>query len=536
MQGWPHRLPAVCTFEVDHRRETRYGAAVLPDPEPSGRYGQTDLLRIALLSSVALLALRLVAAEAVGWGDAEALYACWALFRQPSYLDHPGFIGWIGAILAGANGVPDPVTTHRVTATAATGFAWLGGLAARGVGASWRGALLAVLALLIVPELAIGLFAFTPDLPLAFAWIAALGCAGVALRYPPSSWQATAGTVGAGLFTGVALMSKISGATLALALVATWLSRPARPRLKTIAPYAALLVGMVTPLPCFLREAGLGWPMLHHRLVHTQLGFGPTFRNLGSLLGGQLLYVTPVVLFAVVILAVDLTRRRDGDAVHHLLLNATLYPFGVLAALSLLSRVAEPHWVAPSYLALALHLARRGDDSPPVLSRRLGWTAALTSVCAVALVFVVVFFPVLPRLLGHRYQPRYDLTNDLFVWKRFGPELDAALDSARADDLGEVAVVGPHWIVCAQAQAWLGNRARVGCLTDIGDDFDTFYPRAVWRNAPSIIYITDDRFQDDPAKVLPDRSVRGVDRVTVRRGGVAVRTFRVLRLGRVGAG
>jgi len=509
---------------------------VLPNPEPSGRYGQADLLRIALLASVALLALRLVAAEAVGWGDAEALYAVWALFRQPSYLDHPGFIGWIGAILAGANGVPDPVTTHRVTAAAATGFAWLGGLAARGVGASWRGALLAVLALLVVPEIAVGLFAFTPDLPLAFAWIAALGCAGVALRYPPRSWQATAGTVGAGLFTGVAVMSKISGATLALALVATWLSRPARARLRTIAPYAALLVGMITPLPFFLREAGLGWPMLHHRLVDTQIGFGPTFRNLGSLLGGQLLYVTPVVLAAAVVLALDLARGHDEDAVQHLLLNASLYPFGVLAALTLLSRVAEPHWVAPSYLALALHLARRADDSPPVLSRRLGWTAAVTSLCAIALVFVIVFFPVLPRLLGRRYEARYDLTNDLFVWKRFGPELDAALESARADDVGDVAVVGPHWVVCAQAQAWVGNRARVGCLTDIGDDFDTFYPRAVWRNAPVILYITDDRFQDDPAKLLPDRSVRGVDRVTVRRGGVAVRTFRMLRLGRMDAG
>ncbi len=507
-----------------------------PTPDSERRYNQAELLRLAMLLSLGLLALRLIIAEAVGWGDAEALYATYALFRQPSYLDHPGFIGWLGSLLAGANGVPLPVLTHRFTAAAATGIPWLGALAARAAGASWRGSLLAVIALLVAPELAIGLFAFTPDLPLAFAWLAALACAALALRNPPSSWQALAGTVGAGVFTGVAIMSKISGFTLAAALVVTWLSKPARPRLKTLAPYAAIVPAVVIPLPFFLREAGLGWPMLQHRLVDTQVGFGATFRNLGSLLGGQLLYVTPVVLVAAVLIALDLARNHARDEVGRLLFYATFIPFAVLATLTLLSRVAEPHWVAPAYLALVVHLARRADDTPQLLSRRLSAAAVLTSLAAILLVFVVVMFPVLPRVMGHRYQARYDLTNDLFAWKELGPELDNALEQARAADLGEVPVIGPHWVVCAQAQAWLGNRARVGCLTDVGDDFDTFFPRAQWRRAPEIIYVTDDRFQDNPAKLFPDRAVQAVDRVTVRRGGMVFRTFRVLRLGRMGSG
>lgn len=505
-----------------------------PSPPPAD--GHASLLRTAMLLSLGLLTLRLVAAEAVGWGDAEALYASWSLFRQPSYLDHPGMIGWLGSLLAGANGVPDPVTTHRVTAAAATGIPWLAALAARAAGASWRGALAAVIALLVVPELAVGLFAFTPDVPLAIAWLAALACAAIALRSPPASWQSWAGTVGAGLFTGLAIMSKVSGVTLALALLATWLSKPARDRLKTLAPYAAVLVGMVVIAPFVLREAGLGWPMLQHRLVDTQVGFGLTFRNLGGLIGGQLLYVTPVVLAAAILVAVDLSRARRNDPIGRMLVYATAVPFAVLATLALLSRVAEPHWVAPAYLALPLHLARRADDASPILSRRWALASVSTSLLAIALVFVVVFFPVLPKLLGARYEARYDLTNDLFAWKRFGPELDDALVQAQNDDLGEVPVVGPHWVVCAQAQAWLGNRARVGCLTDIGDDFDTFYPRQQWRRARELIYVTDDRFQDNPAALFPDRAVQGVDRVTVRRGGAPVRTFRILRLGRMGSG
>jgi len=498
--------------------------------------GQLELTRFALLLSVGLLALRLAIAEVVGWGDAESLYATYALFRQPSYLDHPGLIGWIGAMLASADGVPEPVTTHRFTAAAATGIPWIGALAARAAGASWRGALLATIALLVTPELAAGLFAFTPDLPLAAAWLAALACAALALRSPPASWQSLAGTVGAGLFTGLGVMSKVSGVALAIALVAVWLSKPVRPRLRTLAPYAAVLAGVIPTLPFVLREAGLGWPMLHHRLVHTQLGFGPSFRNLGALIGGQILYVTPVVLAAAVLLAWDLARKHDQDAISRLLFLTAFVPLVLLSLLTLLSRVAEPHWIAPAYLALVLHFARRSDDTPPLLSRRFAVASLVTSLLGITLIFAVVFFPVLPRILGQRYEARYDLTNDLFVWRRFGPELDAALEQARASDLGQVPVVGPHWIVCAQAQAWVGVRARVGCLTDVGDDFDTFYPRDEWRRAPHILFVTDDRFDTDPAQLFPDRAVQAVDRVTVRRGGVPVRTFRILRLGRMGGG
>ena len=60
------------------------------------------------------------------------------------------------------------------------------------------------------------------------------------------------------------------------------------------------------------------------RLLATQAGFGPTLRNLGALIGGQLLYVTPFVLFGAVLVAVDLARthRQDG-AVGRLLFWAT---------------------------------------------------------------------------------------------------------------------------------------------------------------------------------------------------------------------
>ena len=67
------------------------------------------------LASAALLAVRLYAASHVGFGDSEALYACYALHPQPAYLDHPGLIGVIARVIGGGVQVT-PETAHHVTA------------------------------------------------------------------------------------------------------------------------------------------------------------------------------------------------------------------------------------------------------------------------------------------------------------------------------------------------------------------------------------------------------------------------------------
>lgn len=496
------------------------------------RQGLEPIAKMAIAISMLLLAARIVLAEMVGFGDAEALYAAYALFGQATYLDHPGLIGWLGSYLAGEHGTPDPVTVHRFTAVAATTLPWLGGLAARGAGASWKGAVATIIALTIVPELAIGLFAFTPDLPLAAAWLSALGLAAVALQATPTSTKCFAATLGAGLCTGLACASKISGILLAIGLIATWSTRPARPRLKTLAPYAAILAGTLITLPMLVREASLGWPMLQHRLINTQVGFGPSLRNLGGLIGGQLLYLTPVVAIVVVLIAIDLARKKNPDPIDRLLFHTTIPPFAVLAVLTILSRVAEPHWVAPAYLGLALHLARR--TGTPLLSRKLAIASVATSLIAIVLVFAVVRFPILQKVLGDSYEPKYDLVNDLYAWSSGAKLVDQSLQQVQDMGVEDVTIVGPHWVVCAQVQAALGHRAKVGCETPEGDDFQQLHPRSLWEKDSVLLYVTDDRFDVDVAKRFPKRAVQGVSRVGVRRGGVLVRTIRVVQLGRMG--
>ena len=489
-----------------------------------------SLLRAAIAISVCLLAARLALAEVIGFGDAEALYASYAIFKQATYLDHPGLIGWIGSLIAGDRGSPSPIVAHRVTSIAATAVPWLSGVAARCAGASNRGAIVTVVAVAIVPEIAIGLFAFTPDLPLAFAWFGALAFASIAIRTPPSSAGSQWATIGAGLFAGVASASKASGVLLAVSLAATWLSKPMRTRLRTVAPYAAVFAGFVTVMPMVYREVSLGWPMLTHRLVSTQAGLGLSMRNIGALIGGQLLYLTPFVAAVIVIVAFDLFKHANDDPINRLLFNCSVPPFIALAILTALSRVAEPHWIAPAYLALALHLGRSADRL--TINRKLVIAAIATSILSIAIVFSLVRYPILPKHLGKHYEARYDLVNDLYAWQSGGPFIEEEVTRVRGGRSDTPTIVGPHWIICAQVQAAIGKTVRVGCETPQGDDFQIISPRSSWEDEPVLLFVTDDRFPVDLASRFPDRTVSGVSRTSLRRGGVTVRTIRLTALTR----
>jgi hypothetical protein len=479
-------------------------------------------------ASCGLLAVRVYASATVGFGDSEALYASYALHPAPAYLDHPGLVGILAGVI-GAGTSPSPGRAHLVTAALATAFPWLMGLACRACGADWKRSLSAALVVALVPEIAIGLFALTPDLLLALLWTSALGLAAAGLQSAPGSGRATAAFAAAGLLSGVGAASKLTGLALMAALAATYASPQARHHARSLAPWAGLAAGVVVLAPVIAFEQHTGWPMLRHRFVDTQADAGLSLRNAGALLGGQIVYLSPVVAWLAVVGARQAWRDRR-DAVGRLLWTAFVAPLALTAALCLWSRVAEPHWIAPALLALAPAAARGARSGEP--SARL-----VTSACAVAgaLVLAVhawVLVPAAVRLAPTSYDPRLDLGNELYGW----PDVVSAVrDEARrvappsglaGDDL---AVVGPHWVICAQLEAALRGELHVGCNTPVRDDFDDWFPRARWRRSRVLLSVGDGRF--DPLS-FPEYSLVGVRQVRVERAGRTVRVFSISVLAR----
>lgn len=482
---------------------------------------ESRTLSLAVAVTVVLFVLRLELARHVGFGDAEALYAAYGMHPQPAYLDHPGLIGVLHRSLA-RGGVASPRVVHQFTAVVAALIPWLGVLAARATGAPWLGALRTFFALALLPEMAIGLFGLTPDLPLAGFWLVALGLAALALRSEPKGRTALAASVFAGFACGLAVQAKASGVFLVLAVALAFAGKQGRAHLRTAGPWCALGVFAILVLPLAAWEAREGFPMLSHRLVGTQSGAGISLKNAGKFLGGQLLYVTPPFLYGAWVVLRD-TLRRTGS-VDRLLALAALVPGVPLALLCLWSSVAEPHWIAPAFLSLALAAARVDSVGP-----RLGRIAIATGALAVGLAFAAVRTPLFVKLAGNRYVPKYDLTNDLYAWQIALPMIEEELAAARGQSRKPV-IVGPHWIVCAQVHAGLGRDVPVGCRTKTGDDFERWLPRATWQAAPTILYVKDDRFDENVARLFPDRDVVGVRSTRIYRGGRATRTVQVYRL------
>jgi hypothetical protein len=522
------------------RASDRASDAPESEQEHDHEHGETGghAAYFALLAiTVGLLAVRLYAAAVVGFGDSEALYASWALHPQPAFLDHPGLVGMVARVL-GEGAIPTPLRTHAATSILATLVPWIAFATARALGVHRDRAALAGLIVAVVPETAVGLFGLTPDLLLAPAWFGVIALAAIAMRSQPSSNRSAAAFLGAGLLAGVACAAKVSGLLLLASLVATYLSVAfssapdlrdddrARRAVRTIWPWAGIAAGIVVVMPIVLYEAKTGWPMLRHRLVDTQHGAGIALRNLGALLGGQLVYLSPVIAFLVYRVARDLVRERSRDAVSRLLFLAFVVPLIPLVLFCLWSPVAEPHWIAPALLALPLHVARRTGEAP-LASPRLAFIGISVAAALTVIAHAWVLVPASAQLVPASADPKIDIASELYGWPSTLQAVKEQMATAGTpfDPEGrEVVVVGPHWTICAQLSAGMPG-VRVGCATPQRDDFDTWLPRDQWRAAEHVLFVTDNRFPGDGAEQLPAHVRISQSRVRILRGGKTARIF-----------
>ncbi|HEU4536717.1 MAG TPA: hypothetical protein VFS00_21475, partial [Polyangiaceae bacterium] len=218
-----------------------------------------------------------------------------------------------------------------------------------------------------------------------------------------------------------------------------------------------------------------------------------------------------------------------ADPVDRWLHDATIVPALALGALCLWSRVAEPHWFAPAWLALPLAEARA-----PAVGRRLARAALATGLALSLFVHAWVLTDLAPRWLGRFYVPRYDLANDMLAWPRAMPALRNALARWRYDELSPPTVLTPHWTLGAQVFANVGPDGAVGTLGG-PDDFRDWLPADAWHDRPWVLWVNDDR--RPPARPAPLDAWTTLEHraVVVERGGRPVRTVTIDVLGRPGA-
>jgi 4-amino-4-deoxy-L-arabinose transferase-like glycosyltransferase len=325
-------------------------------------------LAIAALIA-AMTALRVTYASLIELRTDEAYYWTWSKENVFSFLDHPPMIAWFirfgTAIFGDTNfgvrfaGVLAMLVTQLLLADIV-----------RRVTHDFRAVVLAVL----MPEAALyyGLLMakVSPDvamIPFAVAMLWAL----VRLHESGDArwWLA------AGLFAGLALLSKFTAVMLIPAVAAFMLVPDWRRRwLTSPYPWCAVLIAATLFLPVLIWNYGHDWASFKFQLVRATATHQWSLRTFGEFIGLQFglvgFIMLPVVLTGVVVTAWRGYRRLDAVAI--LLSTCVIVPLGYFLWKSLSLRVGDtwPMFMWPAgFAAAAINIA---------MLPREGWSARMT--------------------------------------------------------------------------------------------------------------------------------------------------------------
>jgi 4-amino-4-deoxy-L-arabinose transferase-like glycosyltransferase len=379
------------------RCQSRKSAPVKIAPPDNGRTKPDSFAAPRWLAVVALIAamtlMRLIYASLLDLRTDEAYYWTWSKETELSFLDHPPMIAWF--IRFGTAIFGDTNLGVRFAGILAMLAAQL--LLAdivRRVTHDFRAIVLA----LLMPEAALyyGLLMakVAPDtavIPFAVAMLWAL----VRLHESGDArwWLA------AGLFAGLALLSKFTAvmlmpAVLAFALVPDWRRR----WLLSPYPYLAAMIAIVVFSPVLIWNYQHDWASFRFQVVRAVATHELSLRTVGEFIGLQLglvgFVLLPVVLSGVTLTAWRGYTRREPVAI--LLSTAVIVPFGYFFWKSLTLRVGDtwPMFLWPaSFAAAAINIAMLPREGWPewMIQSTMRW-ARVAVISGIAFVVGVFFY------------------------------------------------------------------------------------------------------------------------------------------------
>ena len=487
-------------------------------------------LTLALVAAATLA--RGAVAAAIGLGDAEAFYWCYARHLAGGYLEHPP---GIALLVRGATALfgdaPLAVRLPSLLCTAVATLA-LAALAARRA-TTWRAGLATAALLTVAPALYAGGLSASPDPAFAAAWSVLLLLVDVALAAAATApARADAALLGAGAALGVAFEAKHFGlfALPALALLVV-LDARARALARRPAFLGAAALAAAAALPNVLWNATRGWPTLANRFVWQQGGAGFSPLNLLRLAGGQLAYLSPLVWLGLMALVPRLWRALRprppapapdpaGASRDRALAALALVPLALSYLVAAWTPRAEPHWPLVGTYALFAAAGPAWLAAPPGgRLRRYGRAAVWVAAAFVAALHVLVLTNVAAGLFA---EPRHDLSNELVGW-------DAVAARVRAARTPGEPVTSYHYTMCAQLSYAL--REDLPCLSPRTDDFDLWGGGALPPGARTFLFVGDNRYDELPAALYPWARCGAAPLLESRitRAGHVVRTFRIWR-------
>src|ERR1700681_1880175 len=304
-----------------------------------------------VLTILALVVLRLVAAAYTPLTFDEAYYWMWSKSLAGGYYDHPPMVAFVirlGTLIAGDT----ELGVRLVSILLALPMSWAVYHTAAILFGGRRVASTSVILLNVTLMAAVGTMIVTPDAPLLVASSFVLFALAKVLQTGRGAWW-----LAAGVATGAALLSKYTALFFGPAIL-IWLVAVPKLRRWLISPWLYLggLVAAAMFAPVILWNADHHWVSFIKQIGRARIeDFRPAF--IGELIPTQIAFATPLVWILGAMGLYALLRRDAGASAARVLINATFWTIVAYFIWHSLHARVEANWFAPVYPAFAIAAA-----------------------------------------------------------------------------------------------------------------------------------------------------------------------------------
>lgn len=441
-----------------------------------------QVLLLILFSSL----LRLGFASVLGLGIDESYMVAAGRELHLSYFDHPPVSWWLtwGAMHFFGGDTPLEVRLPFILIFALT--TWL----MYRLGAvlfGERAGLWSAIALNLSPVFAVSLGSgVLPDGPLMAAMLAAALCLAHLFFMPgasaPRCW------LGAGLFGGLALLSKYHGIFIFSGALLFVLTQPGRSRwIMTPWPYLGALLGLLVFSPALIWNAEHHWVSFLFQAERSRPAGIDPLRFLAAL-GGQALYLAPWIWFPLMFVAYRALKLGRSDAKRWLLLCLAAGPILVFSIVPIWSsgRIL-PHWAAPGYLMLFPLLgAAIADSLASAKARGRIRVWALGSAGFLLLLTALVGTEMQLGWIG-RFWPAVVANGDPLMELIDWTEVKRVLSARGYLDRKNLFIVTPKWHEAGKLGYALGDALPVLCLSQDPREFGVIDKVVEWAGDDALI-------------------------------------------------
>lgn len=491
-------------------------------------YSLWAILFIALLSIS-----RIYLALNVGLGDAEAYYARWAEELALSYFDHGPLTAWTIALSTKIFGLTPFGVRALFIFISALGL-WLYFCLTRLILLSDRLAFYGILILSSLPAFLIAGAAANPDVLTITLLIGVL--------YLHTRYR-TAGSLRAnilfaitiGFLIGLLGLAKIYGILIFIPHAFDSIKSSKSTKLLLITLFSSILV--LSPLIYW--NVNYAFPMFDYQLFgrHQDHILGPSFVNLIKLIGGQLAYIG-FIQYPLLLLAIySYMRLRfknntlDPNREFHLYSALIYLIFGYLLMIWIPS--AEPHWPALGYISAVILLLDRYQRQSKIKQKRFNCLLFAAFIFSLLLYIgfnVHLLSDRIIALLPNSYQPRYDLSNELYGWTTVAKKLNPYIKPSPKTKRPRY-IAGAHYTVCSQldiAKRMSDLDYPVICPSARKDQYDYFNTGdGSNMRGIDVIYLKDPRFNFSARLLYHCNSYQKLDSFTLYRAKRAIKRYEI---------